>query len=180
MTATKDDLIRKFEMLHVRPKPGAVLIVGSRLYGDREDRRRRHAKAIGIDMQPGPGVDRVLDLEQSLPKGFGPFAHIECCSVLEHSRRPWLLAANLEKLLQTSGTLYLTAPFIWRIHGYPNDYWRFTLDGIRELFPAIGWQPLMFAHIKLTVKSLVPARGSAERDCPLLPRTECVGFGVRA
>jgi hypothetical protein len=26
-------------------------------------------------------------------------------------------------------------PFSWEIHAYPNDYWRFTADGVRVLFP---------------------------------------------
>jgi hypothetical protein len=174
-----EDLAEVFEAKFVRPLPGPALVVGSHLYGKRADRRERYAKAIGVDMQEGPGVDRVLNLEDKLPKDLGPFAHIDCLSVLEHSRRPWLLAANLERLVLPEGTVFLTVPFVWRIHGYPSDFWRFTLDGVRELFPRIDWLRLMFAHVKLTPKSLVPARGSAEHGCPLLPRTQVCGFGVR-
>jgi len=31
--------------------------------------------------------------------------------------------------------IFISALFSWRIHGYPNDFWRFTPEGIKELFP---------------------------------------------
>lgn len=175
-----DSLVDKFESKFVRPRSGLALIVGSRLYGKREDRRKRYANAVGVDMLAGHGVDCVLNLEEPLPEDIGQFAHIDCLSVLEHSRRPWLLAANLERLLVPGGTIYLTVPFVWRLHGYPSDYWRFTQRGVEELFPAITWKQLMYAHVKLQPKALVPSRGEAENGCPLLPRTQVCGFGVRA
>lgn len=167
-----------FEAQHVHPSPGRVLIVGSRVYGCREDRRIRHAEAVGVDMLPGPGVDAVINMEEPAALKLGTFAHIECVSVLEHSRRPWLLAANLERMLQPGGTIYLTAPFVWRVHGYPDDYWRFTLSGIRQLLPGITWDALVYAHHYLTAKNRVPA--DEVEGIPYFARTEVCGFGRKA
>lgn len=164
-----------FETQHVRPAAGRVLIVGSRVYGCREDRRIRHAEAVGVDMLPGPGVDAVINMEEPAALKLGTFAHIECVSVLEHSRRPWLLAANLERMLQPGGTLYLTVPFVWRVHGYPDDYWRFTLSGVRQLLPGITWDALVYAHHYLTGKNRVPA--TEVEGIPYFARTEVCGFG---
>jgi len=164
-----------FEAQHVRPAPGRVLIVGSRVYGSREDRRIRHVEAVGVDMLAGPGVDAVINMEEPAALALGTFAHIECVSVLEHSRRPWLLAANLERMLQPGGTIYLTAPYVWRVHGYPHDYWRVTQDGVRELFPGIAWGALVYAHHYLTGKNRVPA--VEVEGIPYFARTEVCGFG---
>lgn len=175
----RDDLtpLERFEGRYVRPKDGPTLIVGSRIYGEREDRRRRFAHAVGIDMLEGPGVDRVLDMEEPLPADFGRFAHVECCSVLEHSKRPWLLAANVEEALERGGTLYLSAPWVWRVHEYPGDYYRFSDQAVRALFPRIRWEKLCYASDRLRPDHYVKAR---EIDGhPFLPRTEVVGFGVR-
>ena len=175
------DLVAKFERLHVKPAAGRTLIVGSRLYGQRDDRRACYPNAVGVDMLPGPGVDIVANLESaSEAQALGQFDHIECLSVLEHSRAPWKMAANLEGLLRTGGTFYLSVPFIWRPHGYPDDYWRFTMSGVVELFPRIGWASLMYAHTKLTPKNLVAYGGEDESGCPLMPRTQVLGFGARA
>jgi hypothetical protein len=174
----KPVMLRDFERAHVRPRRGPVLIVGSKLYRTkRDDRRSQYADVLGVDMQPGEGVDRVLDLEEPLPSDLGPFAHVECMSVLEHSRRPWLLAANLERLLLAGGTLFLSVPFMWRIHGYPEDYWRFTPSGIRTLFPRVQWQRLCFGHQGLSEDRTIPqiiANGHI-----YFARTEVYGFGVK-
>jgi len=31
--------------------------------------------------------------------------------------------------------VYVSVPFAWKFHGYPSDYWRFTPQAIRLLFP---------------------------------------------
>ena len=126
-------------------------------------------------MQPGPGVDRVLDLEEPLPADFGPFAHVECMSVLEHSRRPWLLAANIERVLEPGGTLFVTVPFVWRVHGYPDDYWRFTTSGVRELFPRVTWTAEAYAHSEMSDGQHVPC--VKLKDWPYFARTEVCMFG---
>jgi len=166
----------EFERVYVEPKPGRALVVGSRVYDGKEDRRMRHADCLGVDMLDGLGVDRVLNLEDPLPDDIGTFSHVECISVLEHSRRPWKLAANLERLLEPGGTLHVQAPMVWRVHNYPGDYWRFTLDGIRELFPRIQWHRLAYAHLGLPVKNKIPTR--TRQTYPFFARTESCGSGV--
>jgi hypothetical protein len=166
--------VDRFEQLYVRPAEGRTLIVGSRIYREREDRRKRYADVIGVDMQEGPGVDWVQDLEE--PVGFGhvrSYRHIECMSVLEHSRRPWLIAANLERMLMHGGTLYLTAPFAWAVHGYPSDYFRFTVAGLQSLFPSITWLAAQYAERTLVDEVKRTHIGSH----PFLPRTEVCAFG---
>lgn len=164
-----------FERAHVTPKVGRTLIVGSRVYGAKEDRRKRYTDVVGVDMSAGDGVDVVADLEQ---EGVGLFAHIECMSVLEHCRRPWLMARNLELMLEPKGTLYITAPFVWRVHGYPDDYWRFTLSGVRSLFTLIDWRAGAYAHRGLCHADEIPCVKSD--DIPHFARSEVCLFGVRS
>lgn len=168
--------VASFESQHVRPAAGRALIVGSRLYGKREDRRARYPQALGVDMIEGPGVDLVQDLEEELPD-LGQFAHIDCLSVLEHSRRPWLLASNLERLMQPDGTIYVTVPFVWRFHDYPGDLWRFTHEGVEELFPGIRWEALAYASNKLSSDAYLKAETIVGHH--YFPKTEVVGFGRR-
>ncbi len=160
-----------FEHLHVRPKAGRTLICGSRITSGKQDRRKRYEDAVGWDAIAGDGVDRVIDLEESVPEE--TFAHIECTSVLEHSRRPWLLAANVERLLEVGGSLYVAAPFVWKVHEYPGDYWRFTAGGIMELFPSIEWDNLIYGCDRLRKK----VTRIMVNDFWYLARSEVFGFG---
>lgn len=168
----------QFEREHVRPKVGRTLIVGSRVYKDKEDRRARYADAVGVDMLEGEGVDLVLDLEEDLPDDLGLFDHVECMSVLEHSRRPWLLAANIERLMAPGATIFVTVPFAWRLHGYPSDYWRMTPEAVKSIFPAVQWERVMLAGVDLYDG---PKIESVKVDGhPYFARTDIVGFGVKA
>jgi hypothetical protein len=48
-------------------------------------------------------------------------------------------AANIEAMLREGGALFISVPWIFPFHGYPNDYFRFSPEGVRLLFPGIRW-----------------------------------------
>ena len=124
---------------------GPFLEVGSKDYGTTQDLRSLFAAGdeyIGVDMENGPGVDIVIDLTGDFKYvdaklGNRRFGTIFCLSVMEHCENPFKMAINLTLLLKPGGILCIGVPFSWQIHGYPNDYWRFTPEGIKKLFPRI-------------------------------------------
>lgn len=160
------------------PRKGSTLIVGSHVYHTRHDRRELFPDSVGWDMMPGPGVDLVIDMEMPLTGPIPKFAHIDCVSVLEHSLRPWLLAANMERLLAPKGTIYISVPFVWRVHAYPNDYWRFTTEGIKSLFQYIDWKFLRY-RTGVVLKDQENIRKQNIEDYPYYPRTQTLAFGIR-
>ncbi len=128
---------------------GPFLEVGSKNYGSTQDLRQIFAardRYIGVDIEDGPGVDVVLDLTEDFEKidmklSGMRFGTIFCLSVLEHCEQPFKMADNMTLLLKQKGRICVSAPFSWKIHGYPNDYWRFTPEGIRRLFPKVQFNP---------------------------------------
>lgn len=167
----------QFEKTYRKPRDGRTLIVGSHVYAGREDRRKHYTEVVGVDAVAGPGVDLVLNLEDTLPEGLGQFDHVECRSVLEHSRKPWLLAANLERLMVSHGTLDLSVPFVWWLHSYPSDLFRFTAEGVRSMFPGIEWKALMYANEALAERGKTPRKVIDGQV--FIARTEVLGWGVR-
>lgn len=173
----RPSLIEDFERLYVRPKAGRALIVGSRLYPTkRVDRRELYSDSIGVDMQEGDGVDVLMDLTKFVD-GFGPFAHIDCLSVFEHCTEPKAMAKNICRLLEPHGTLFVCVPFVWRVHGYPDDYWRFSVSGVKQLFPSINWTRICYAHTSLSDEFRVPQ--TIIDGHIYFARTEVFGFGAR-
>lgn len=166
-----------FEQKFVTPAPGRTLIVGSQVVSEKPDRRALYESVIGLDIVDGPGVDVVHDLEVPLPEDLGQFAHIECMSVLEHVKRPWLAAQTIEAALAPGGTLFVTVPFIWRYHDYGGDYWRITPDGLRVIFPNIEWTAIRIGHWKLAKGNRVP--NVSDNGHPYLARAETMAFGYR-
>ena len=125
-----------------------ILEVGSRDYGNTPDLRALFPTAtyLGVDLSEGKGVDLVLDLAGDFSRvdaalAGARFNTVICFSVLEHVANPFKMSENISALLRSGGQLFLSVPFSWKIHGYPSDYWRFTADGVRLLFPQIQFDP---------------------------------------
>lgn len=77
-------------------------------------------------------LDNGIDLREPI-KG-KKFDYGICMDLLEHTSNPFLVAENIRKSLAPNAYLFVTVPFIWELHYYPKDYWRFTPQGIEELF----------------------------------------------
>jgi SAM-dependent methyltransferase len=155
---------------------GAALVTGSRVYTEKPDRRALYPAAFGIDMLEGEGVDLVHDLEQPLPADL-TFSHVDCVSVLEHVRRPWLFAQTIERAMSPGATILLSVPWVWRVHGYPSDYWRFTPMAIQSLFENIDWRRFAYMSDSKIVRK-VPKRVDANGSV-WFARTELLAWGRR-
>src|SRR5215831_16320944 len=61
-----------------------------------------------------------------------------CEQVLEHVADRWRAAANLRRLCRPGGLVLVSTPFLIRVHGEPEDYWRFTDAGLEHLLSRAG------------------------------------------
>lgn len=128
---------RVFAERHLPRIKGAVVEIGSKDYGSTTSLRDKFPgnEYTGLDIEDGKGVDAVVDLEAGI--GDLPEGHYElaiCCSVLEHMKEPWKAAKNIERLVRPGGLLYISVPWVWRYHPYPDDYYRFSPPALRFLF----------------------------------------------
>jgi SAM-dependent methyltransferase len=94
----------------------------------------------GVDMRPGPGVDVVLDVTAT---GFrdGLCGSILCLEMLEHCDDARLAVQEMHRMLHPSGFAVISVPFSHPIHAHPNDYYRWTQEGLRLLLKD-------FAHVE--------------------------------
>lgn len=127
----------------IDPCKEQVLEVGSKNYGNTADFKTAlgisEENYIGVDMEAGNNVDIVLDFTlpfEWIDKALGGkrFTFIICCSVLEHCSQPFKMAENIQKLLAPGGYIFIAAPFVWRVHAYPDDLFRYTPSGLKTLF----------------------------------------------
>ena len=59
--------------------------------------------------------------------------------VLEHVRYPYRSVRNIYRMLRPSGWFLATTPFLIQIHGVPEDYTRWTPEGMRYFFEECGF-----------------------------------------
>jgi SAM-dependent methyltransferase len=85
-----------------------------------------------------PDVD-LCDPPADLP---GPFDLVICEQVLEHVKNPLRAVATLRDLCKPEGYVYVSTPFLVRLHDSPGDYWRYTPEGMRLLLESQGLSPL--------------------------------------
>lgn len=90
---------------------------------------------IGCDLRPGPGVDRIEDVE-ALGFEDATVGSIVSVDALEHVRRPWLAATEAHRVLAPGGVGVFVTCLDFKIHNHPDDYWRFTPSVLDDLFAA--------------------------------------------
>ncbi len=89
--------------------------------------------AITLDLAPAAGVYVVGDAH-CLPFNADTFDYVWCSAVLEHVPHPGRVALEISRVLKPGGWAFVQVPFLENVHGWPDDYDRFTLQGLRVLF----------------------------------------------
>ena len=89
---------------------------------------------IGIDSDISLNADIKADLDEPLLLQEENVDIIICTQVLEHVKRPKFLVDEMFRVCKKGGIVFLSAPFVWEVHNYPQDYWRFTEQGLKLLF----------------------------------------------
>ena len=127
---------------------GTVVEIGARVVGPASSLQaglfQPECKFIGVDIHPAPGVDVVADAH-FLSDHFEPGSvdGIMSFTVMEHLACPWLLAAQINKVLRVGGLTLHSLPQAYPIHETPSDFWRTSDEGLKVLFsPEMGFEIL--------------------------------------
>lgn len=97
---------------------------------------------VGIDLHGSPQVDIVADLSKPIPFSDSYFDMVISTQVLEHVENPRRLVEEMYRVCRTNGIVFVSVPFVWEIHNYPKDFWRFSEQGLALLFEK-------FRHIEI-------------------------------
>lgn len=117
--------------------PGPIIEFGSyQVEGqvDYADLRAMFAgrEYLGCDMRPGPGVDQVQDVS-AIKMPDDSAGTILCIETFEHVFEVRRAFDEVFRVLKPGGVFILTSPFHFRIHAYPDDYWRISPSCLRRM-----------------------------------------------
>lgn len=73
-----------------------------------------------------------------LPFEDGYFDTLLSVQVLEHTPHPASLLREMARVMKDDGLLILSAPFQFRLHEQPHDYFRYSPHGLRTLCEHVG------------------------------------------
>jgi SAM-dependent methyltransferase len=74
----------------------------------------------------------------NLPFESDCYDYVIAKEVFEHLERPELAVKEINRVLKEGGECLITIPFMFRIHGDPLDFQRYTIFGIKKLFESFG------------------------------------------
>lgn len=127
-----------------------VLEVGSRQHVPEawwcNNRDLARGQWLGIDLQPGLGVDAVADIHELPHDWAGRFSGVLCSEVLEHVRRPVRALSELRRVTRPGGWIVVTTLFCFPEHGFPDDYFRYTRNGLEQVLSEAGWTEIETAY----------------------------------
>lgn len=100
-----------------------------------------HPQILNLDISTAPSV-HIVAHDQKLPFQDNSLKLVISQEVLEHLPDPAFTVREVLRVLQVGGKFYCQVPFIIGYHPGPNDYWRFTKEGMAQLFVDPAWQML--------------------------------------
>jgi SAM-dependent methyltransferase len=87
---------------------------------------------INLNIEAKTNPDVVADATR-LPLPDNSVDVVVCTEVLEHLNVPTLCIDEIWRVVKSGGMFIGSAPFVFPVHGDPNDYYRYTESGLRSL-----------------------------------------------
>jgi SAM-dependent methyltransferase len=76
----------------------------------------------------------VICVGENLPFSDSQFDYVFCLAVLEHAKRPWVVAREITRVVKPHGEIRIDYPFLQPVHGYPYHFFNATPLGHMSLF----------------------------------------------
>ena len=108
-------------------------------------------KELGTSLLNKPTLDKPIVKDNS-------FDFIFCIWVLEHVENLDLALKEINRILKKSGKFLFTVPLNVPYHGYPQDYWRFSSEDIKEMLKKNNFKILELKKIGNDEKVILDER----------------------
>jgi len=93
---------------------------------------------LGSDMRVGRGVELLLNLH-NLGLADQSIGSAILLDTLEHVEYPHRAMEEVYRALKPGGIAIMSSVMQFPIHGFPDDYWRFTPSAFRSLIKPFTW-----------------------------------------
>ncbi|PIQ74896.1 MAG: hypothetical protein COV84_04150 [Candidatus Portnoybacteria bacterium CG11_big_fil_rev_8_21_14_0_20_40_15] len=118
---------------------GKVLDLGAGTAKYKEIIVKNAGNYVACDVRKTENIDDVCDV---LNLKYSPesFDTVISTQVMEHVSNPYQMAKQIYKVLKTGGHAIITAPFMIPFHADPKDNFRFSREGLEEIFKSMGFE----------------------------------------
>ena len=102
---------------------------------------------IAADIEASVEDVMKLNSDGSIPAEANSIDIVLSTQVLEHVEEPTLYLSEANRVLRKDGLLILSTHGYWIFHPSPNDYWRWTSQGLRRIIEERGFEVVSFRGI---------------------------------
>jgi SAM-dependent methyltransferase len=120
---------------------GKILDLGGSTKSGYQELMRGEHQFVTVNLDAGYGCDLVFDIEQRFPLEDGSFDHVICLNVLEHVYEFENVVRESYRVLKMGGSMVLITPFMFPVHGSPQDYLRYTREALKRLLSKTQFYP---------------------------------------
>lgn len=96
-------------------------------------------KYESINIDPTSQPTYLVNPGSAFPVDDNSFPTCLCFNTLEHIYDANFVLDEIYRILIVNGSVHITVPFIFRIHGHPDDYFRATPSWWRETLQRVGF-----------------------------------------
>lgn len=141
-------------LTELRLAPGGIVLdVGCGNQPYRPFFEERGLRYLGVD--EGLFQVAVVARNEALPFRADSVDLVVSSQVLEHVEDPRKCMREAHRILKPGGVLILSVPFVWEVHNYPRDYWRFSDQAIRQLLT--GFEILTLDPASTSLQAILQA-----------------------
>ncbi len=128
----RNDAKRLDRLLSGVPQNGKILDVGcgaARYWNHRPD-----LEWLGMDVNPEARADIVIAPDQTYPLGDKTQDAVLLSFSIEHISNINFLVKEVNRVLKDKGLVLIRSPFLYPLHDTPDDFWRFSSEGMDVVF----------------------------------------------
>lgn len=103
------------------------------------------ARVEGANRDPRTEPAHLVDLEEPLPFADESFDHVLSLNTFEHLENDELALDEALRVLRAGGSFHFAVPFLYRVHGSPEDHHRHTAAWWARALAARGADPAALA-----------------------------------
>lgn len=103
-------------------------------------RQEIYRNCLYLEVYPSRTADLVVEPTCLYPIKSSSLDGIGCFAVLEHTRRPWVVVQEMQRMLKPGGKAFVDWPFLQPVHGFPSHFFNATREGLCSVFRDNGFQ----------------------------------------
>lgn len=126
---------------------GKILDVGgSKKSGYHELIKGEHTITTG-NINEAYGIDVVFDAQEPWPFPDGSFDGVLLVNLIEHLYHYDIAIQEAHRVLKEGGIVAGVVPFMFNVHGSPNDYFRYTKSALLNIFGEYGFKDIVVTEL---------------------------------